>query len=510
VVVLDGDLRIRFANPAYAAAYPEEHGPLAGMLWLESGGRLWHQPVIADALERLRTDGGDIAMEVELAAGGASHRTVALTGGPLRWPHDPRHHILLTLVDVTAHARLLEQAGAARFESERANRAKDIFLAILSHELRAPLHTITLHVDLLLAAAGSDAARVQRAGEAIGRAAAAQEQIISDLLDVSAIVAGKIAIKRVPVEVPVVIAAALDMVRERAAAKQVALRDESRCGPALVLGDPTRLQQIVVNLLTNAVKFTPAGGHVTISASHDGERVRVTVADTGQGIAPDFLAHAFDRFAQADTSNARMHGGLGLGLAIVKDLARLHGGSVRAASDGLGKGAAFTVELPLVSTQTLAGRVPEEETSPWGHDVPALEAALRPSGVVLDGIKVLVVDDDGEAREVLSDILVHHGAEVRSVGRAAEVLPALSEFRPDVLLCDIAMPEEDGYSLLRRVRALAPTAGGQTPAIAVTALATRSDRKRALAAGFQLHVAKPTPVAILCAAVRQLHAGGRN
>jgi two-component system CheB/CheR fusion protein len=503
VVVLDHQLRVRWANAAYLGAYPAgAPDDLVGADWLGSSGGLWNLPVITSALDHLLAREGDIAVETELRFRDGSKRTVVVAGSVLRWAGEAPH-ILVTPVDVTEHAILLESANSARLEAERASKAKDLFLAMLSHELRAPLHTITLHADLLLAGVAADPARAKRAAEAIVRAASSQEQIISDLLDVSSIIAGKVSLVRRPLGLQAVVSAALDAVRERAAAKQVELRDESESGPILVLGDSTRLQQIVGNLLTNAVKFTPAGGRVVIAAVKDGAHARITVRDTGQGIAPEFLPHVFDRFAQADTSNARVHGGLGLGLAIVRDLTQLHQGTVTAESEGTGKGATFTVELPL-HTVTIAEM--GEETSPWGHDIRAVTAALASEERgQLRGVKVLVVDDDDEARAALTDILGYQGAEVRAVGGAADAMQALSEFRPDVLLCDIAMPDEDGFKLIRRVRALEPAEGGQTPAIAVTALATRSDRKRALEAGFQLHVAKPTKVAVVCAAVRKVY-----
>ena len=502
VVVLDNELKVRFVNTAYARGYGCDADEVSGASWLASSDRLWDQPLVTSALDRVVAREGDVAVEVEIRFPNGDRRTVLLATSVLRWAGEG-NHVLVTPIDVTDHAILLESANSARIDAEKASKAKDIFLAMLSHELRAPLHTITLHADLLLAGAAADAERARRAAEAIVRAASAQDQIISDLLDVSSIIAGKVTLKRRALTLDSVVRAALDSVRDRAAAKQVDLRDESSDDALEVLGDHTRLQQVIGNLLTNAIKFTPAGGRVTIAAARSGRHARVTVRDTGQGIAAEFLPHVFDRFAQADTSNARMHGGLGLGLAIVRDLTHLHQGTVVAASDGPGKGACFTVELPL-HTATFA--VSDEETAPWGHDLRLLTSALASEErTQLRGVKVLVVDDDEEARAVLTDILAFQGAEVRTVGRAADVIEAMQEFRPDVLLCDVAMPDEDGYSLIRRVRALEPAEGGRTPAIAVTALATRADRKRALEAGFQLHVAKPTKVALVCAAVRKVY-----
>ena len=323
----------------------------------------------------------------------------------------------------------------------------------------------------------------------------------------SAIIAGKIAIKRRPVELQAVIAAALDSIGEVAGKKQIRLRLEVDPSVGPVLGDDTRLGQIVGNLLGNAVKFTPQGGEITVTLEGGKKHARIRVIDSGQGIAGDLLPHVFDRFVQGDLSSTRPHGGLGLGLAIVRDLVRLHGGSVQADSEGPGRGATFIVELPLIGIR--ASRRPdgdqEEETDPRGHAL-GIGAAL--AGVAqreLEGLKVLIIDDDWESLDVMSEILRVHGAEVRSVQRASEVIAALAEFRPDVLLCDIAMPDEDGYSLIRRIRALPLEAGGQVPAVAVTAMVTLGDRNRAIAAGFQLHVTKPALVAALCDAVRRAH-----
>ena len=505
LVVLDEHMIVRSANQAYDEAYGGKPGASIGRSWFETCDGAWDSPELRAALAGALAGDADVSLEVELDCPLGSARSVAVSGSVLRWGQNAPV-ILVTSVDVTERLRLLQEAEEARSQAVRASASKDVFLATLSHELRGPLHTIALHGDLLLSGAASSPDRARGAAQAIARAAESLEQIIGDLLDVSAIIAGKISLKRRAVELQAVIGNAIDAVRDVATRKRIDLRFETDAAVGPVLGDDTRLQQIVANLVGNAVKFTPAGGTVAVELEEAGPSARIRVIDSGQGIAPEFLPHVFDRFAQADSSNSRSHGGLGLGLAIVRDLVRLHGGSVRADSDGPGTGATFTVELPLISSrQARPGGDGEEDTDPSGHyKLPHLPPPVRSERGDLDGMKILMVDDDAGSREVVSEMLHFHGAEVLTVPRASEAIAALVQFRPDVLLCDIAMPDEDGFSLIRRIRALPPEEGGRVPAVAITALATRDDRKRALAAGFQLHVAKPAPIATLCDAVRRV------
>ncbi|HKE19951.1 MAG TPA: chemotaxis protein CheB [Kofleriaceae bacterium] len=509
VVVLDDSLRLRSANRAFSTVFGEVAGEAVGTGFFALGGGRWNVPELRTALDGLLAEGGDRALEIEIEAPAGRRRSVAVAASTLRWHGDPPL-VLLTPVDVTDRARLLAAAEEARAEAVRANRTKDVFLATTSHELRAPLHAITLQADLLLDGAAADAEQALRAAERIALAARAQERIISDLLDVSAIVAGKISLQRQPVDLSAVVAAAIDGIRGAAERKGIRLTSQLGASVGRFVGDANRLRQIVANLLTNAVKFTPAGGEVTLALERRGGQARITVSDTGEGIAPDFLPHVFDRFEQADSSRARNHDGLGLGLAIVRDLVWLHHGTVRAESGGAGKGATFTVDLPLADDE-LPDRRPDEvgdsiDTNPFGYELdrPAGAAAhARPDGN-LEGIRVLVVDDDQSSREVLVDILRLRMADVMAVESAEQALHALASFRPDVILCDIAMPGEDGYSLIRRIRALAPEQGGRVPAVALTALATETDQGLALEAGFDHHIAKPSPAAILCEMVRQL------
>ncbi|HWM88073.1 MAG TPA: hybrid sensor histidine kinase/response regulator [Kofleriaceae bacterium] len=490
LLVLDPSMCVRSVNRAYVATFQ----PAAtGARWLDCDGGAWDQPELRAGLDDLLAAGRDLAIEIEVELPRGNPRTVWLTGSAARW-HDGSPVVLVTLVDVTAEARRLSAAEEARAAAEAANRTKDVFLATLSHELRVPLHTITLQSDLLRAGAVSSQARMRRVGLAISQAAGAQEQIISDLLDVSAILAGKMQLKRQPVDMPSVVSAAVSGVRAAAAAKEIRMRVGLDRSAGLVLGDPTRLQQVVANLLSNAIKYTPSGGLVTIKLGKSAAGgVRVRVSDTGQGIAGDVLPHVFDRFVQGEPGSDS-YGGLGLGLAIVRDLVRMHDGAVAAESPGLGRGASFTVELPGIATSD----------AKHGKRAGTEPALPRPRDE-LRGMRVLVVEDDPSSREVLSDILRFRSAEVMAVGSAAEVIEALARFRPHVMLCDVAMPGEDGYSLMRRVRALEPAQGGRVPAVALTALATVKDRRRALTAGFHMHVAKPTPAAELCEAVRRVY-----
>jgi two-component system CheB/CheR fusion protein len=497
LLVLDDQLSVRSANPAYYERFAAEPADTLGRPWLATCGRAWNSEQIRDALASLLAVGGEIEMEVEIDHPPGNPRNVVVTACALRREHHAPL-VLVTLQDVTERTRLLHAAEEARSQAERANDAKDVFFAMLSHELRAPLHTIMLHADLLLAGGAADPIRTRQSAEAIVRAAESQAGIISDLLDVSAIIAGKISIKREPVDLQPVVSAALDAMRDAAADKRIRLRADVSPEVGPVLGDDVRLQQITVNLLANAVKFTPPGGEVSIALQQEGERACIQVMDTGKGIAADLLPRVFDRFVQGEVSVARAYGGLGLGLTIVKDLVRLHGGTVQASSEGLGRGATFTVEIPLMAERADADQ--EEQTDPGRR----VERAVLTSGAnELDGLRVLLVDDDPGCREVFSAILRMCGAEVKSVASAADVVPAMNAFQPDVLLCDIAMPDEDGYSLIRRIRRLAPEQGGRVPAVAVTALATRSDRRQALSAGFQVHVAKPAPAAALIDALQR-------
>jgi PAS domain S-box-containing protein len=397
------------------------------------------------------------------------------------------------------NAMLYRQAQDARQAAERANRAKDEFLATLSHELRTPLTPI-LGWAVMLRTGGLDREGVERGLTIIERNVRTQTQLIEDLLDVSRIITGKLRVEMRPIALGPVVEAGLESVRPSAEAKQIALVTHLAARDARVLGDPDRLQQVVWNLASNAVKFTGRGGRVDVTLAEEDGSVKLTVADNGRGIAPDFLGQVFDRFRQADSTSTRKYGGLGLGLAIVRHLVELHGGSVYAHSEGLDRGSVFTVQLPLPPPAALddgAAATPAAET---GEDMP-----LR-----LDGLRVMVVDDEPDLREFLTVSLRRHGAEVTAYAGAEEAYHALVQRAPDVLVSDIAMKGQDGYEFIRRVRALAAAPASEVPAAALTAHAGGEDGARALEAGFHVHLPKPVDPARLIHTVASLarRAGG--
>jgi signal transduction histidine kinase/ActR/RegA family two-component response regulator len=377
-----------------------------------------------------------------------------------------------------AREQLLLRAERARTEAEAANRIKDEFLATLSHELRTPL-TSLLGWSSVLREARRDEKVLAQGLDAIDRNAKVQAQLIDDLLDVSRIVSGKLNLDVRPLDVGSVARAAINVVQPAADAKGITLDYWAQPGLGAISADSGRLQQIIWNLLSNAVKFTPHGGKIHVRVERDGANATVTVSDTGQGIDSEFLPRVFDRFRQADSSTTRSFGGLGLGLAIVRHLVELHGGTVSAGSDGTGKGATFSASFPLITDRA--------EPSAVMHSGEIHASELRS----LDGLRVLLVDDEMETREIISTVVERTGAEVKTCTSAREALNELVEWRPHVILSDIAMPDEDGYSFINRVRALPQDEGGNTPAAALTAYAREEDRKQVLAAGYQMHIAKP-------------------
>jgi PAS domain S-box-containing protein len=400
-------------------------------------------------------------------------------------------------------AALLEGERAARIEAERASRMKDEFLATLSHELRTPLNAILGWAQILLGAGGGggrgpiDPADLRDGLEVIDRNARAQTQIIEDLLDMSRIVSGNVRLDVRRIDLAPVVRAALETVRPAADAKGIRVRTvlDPLAGP--VSGDPGRLQQVFWNLLTNAIKFTPRGGQVHVTLERVNSHLEVRVADTGEGIPPEFLPFVFDRFRQADASTTRRHGGLGLGLAIVRQIVELHGGAVRAESGGPGQGATFTVDLPLAPFRADpggAGADAAERRHPRAGDATPV---LPDTCVRLAGVRVLVVDDEPDARALVRRLLEDCDAVVATAATAAEAFDRVRADRPDVLVSDIGMPGEDGYALVRRLRSLPAEQGGRIPALALTAYARAEDRMKAVLAGFQMHVAKPVEPAEL-------------
>jgi len=414
------------------------------------------------------------------------------------------------------NARLYETAKRARSEAERAaaenerlyrqaeesSRLKEEFLATVSHELRTPLNAI-LGWARMLRTGQVTGENLTKALETIERNARAQAQLIDDLLDVSRIVAGKLRLDVRPTDPGTFIDAAVEAVRPAADAKGVHVQKVIDSAAIAVPGDPARLQQVVWNLLSNAIKFTPRDGRVQVRLERVNSHIEIVVSDTGQGISPEFLPYVFDRFRQADQKASRQFGGMGLGLAIVRHLVELHGGNVHAMSEGEGKGATFTVVLPITAiyhVDAAAGRV-----HPAAKDfLPAAECTDR-----LDNLKILVVDDERDTRELLKEGLEYCGARVMLAGSAAEALASVQRDLPDVLISDIGMPVEDGYELIKQIRRLGKENGGRVPAIALTAYTRVEDRMQALRAGYHMHVPKPVElaelVAVAASVVRREH-----
>jgi two-component system CheB/CheR fusion protein len=394
---------------------------------------------------------------------------------------------------------LLRRESAARAEAEKASRLKDEFLATVSHELRSPLNAI-LGWARMLSEDRLDKEKSVRAFEVIYRNAHAQNQLIGDLLDVSRVITGKLRLELSEVELIPIIEAAMDVVRPAAEAKNIRLITTLDPAAGLATVDPDRLQQIVWNLLSNAVKFTPVGGQVAIHLEPEDTRFTITVNDTGEGIEPEFLPFVFDRFRQFEGDATRTHGGLGLGLAIVRHLVELHGGTISATSPGKGRGATFSMTFPL----RLGRKEPSGAERARLADAGEITRMLASASRRLRNLRVLVVDDELDARELLSSMLTNYGAEVKSCASAAEALQTLDEWQPDVLVSDIGMPREDGYAFMRKVRARDPERGGRIPAVAVTAYARGRDERMALAAGYQMHIPKPVESDLLAASVASL------
>jgi signal transduction histidine kinase/CHASE1-domain containing sensor protein/CheY-like chemotaxis protein len=401
----------------------------------------------------------------------------------------PEHGTAMSMAaNLTAVAienvRLLKLERTAREVAEESNRLKDEFLATVSHELRTPL-TAILGWSRLLEEGSLEENVAQTAIETISRNAKAQAQIVDDILDVSRIITGNLYIDLHPIEVAPVVQNAINVVRPTADAKGIKIETQIDNTPAVISGDANRLQQVIWNLLSNAVKFTNSGGRVQVKVSQANSAVEISVTDTGQGIRREFLPYVFDRFSQADSTTTRHHGGLGLGLAIARHLVEIHGGTIRAASRGEGEGATFTITLPLI-----------EAVAKKGEPVPRAVAAVAENGLagvsqLLSGVNVLLVDDDSDTLNVMATALAGRQANVTAVSSAGEAIRAIKQQRPDVLVSDIAMPDEDGYGLIQKVRLLENGESQSIPAVAITAYAKEEDRKRALASGFQIYLAKP-------------------
>jgi PAS domain S-box-containing protein len=412
------------------------------------------------------------------------------------------HQTAIELARAQAARLAAEQAEEtirkAAEAAEQANRVKDEFLATVSHELRTPLSAI-LGWSAVLGTVELEPS-VQRATDAIQRNALAQKKLIEDILDVSRIITGKLHLEPRSLDLVAILRDAIEVIRPTLTTKQMTVEFDAPTEECSVLGDADRLLQIAWNLLSNAIKFSSVGGHIKVSLTSQDGSVAVSVRDNGGGIDPAFLPSVFDRFKQADSSSTRRHGGLGLGLAIVRHLVELHGGYVEAESAGLGCGATFTFVLPLRSAAEGKGEGTRVRTT-------GLHAQLADGA--LHELRVVVVDDEDDSRELAKIVLARAGADVRTAASAGEAYVAVRAFRPHVLVSDIAMPEEDGYSLIRRIMSLESSHGGGIPAVALTAYASESDRTKALSMGFRTHIAKPLQPEMLVAAVADLAGRGR-
>ncbi|MGE5526747.1 MAG: ATP-binding protein, partial [Rhodospirillaceae bacterium] len=413
-----------------------------------------------------------------------------------------------SIVDFTARrlaeaqvAHLLAEEQSARAIAETASRLKDEFLATVSHELRTPLHAISGWAHVLARAELSPEDQA-RAVDAILRNAKAQNRIIEDILDVSRIITGKLKLDLQPLDLVTVVESALDTVRPTAAAKKIRVETSMERSRLPVLGDAARLQQAAWNILINALKFTPSGGTVTIGLRETSGSAQLTVTDTGIGISQDFLPHVFERFRQADGSITRRHGGLGLGLAIVRHIVEMHGGAVHAESAGEGRGATFVLSIPIASGAQFEPAV-ERWRGPSQHEERVEQARV-------DGLRVLVVDDEPDVLELVAKVLADAGAHVSTSCSAQGALELMNHGAFDLLILDIAMPDTDGYALMREIRSRTPDEGGSVPAIALTACAHAEERTRAFSAGFQCHLAKPIEPPALVNAVATLTRHGTD
>jgi PAS domain S-box-containing protein len=403
--------------------------------------------------------------------------------------------------------QLFDRERAARKEAETANRAKDEFIATVSHELRTPLNAIAGWVQIL-GKQGLDAVFFTQGLETIERNVKSQARIIEDILDISRIITGKLKLEVTKVNLPPLLEAAIDTVRLAADAKAIDLQLTLEAAEAEVSGDANRLQQIIWNLLSNAIKFTAKGGLVTVRLLVSDSQAEIHVSDNGKGIEAEFLPFVFDRFRQADSTSTRQHSGLGLGLAIVRHLVEIHGGTVWATSPGEQQGATFSIRLPLLSSQAPAPSAIDPDDRPSGATPEVLGGRLNEKTnrerLSLDGHRVLIVDDDSDAREMLEILLTQHGAEIRASHSSQEALKVLAQWQPHVMISDIGMPGEDGYSLIEQLRALELADGGGIPAIALTGYASPTDKQKLLSVGYQLHIAKPVDIDELIQAIAGL------
>ena len=486
------DYRFLEMNPAFVA-HTGLHGVVGKTMREIHPG---FEQVFIDRYARVARTGEAIRFEEGSEAMGRWFEAYAFA---LRQGKQDRIAVLFS--DISERRRSELALQAAKNEAERNSQMKDEFLATLSHELRTPLNAILGWAQVLRDSHEDQEDDLAQGLATIERNARAQTQIIEDLLDMSRIISGKVRLDVQRIDLAPALEAAIDTMRPAADAKGIRLQAVLDPVARPVSGDPNRLQQVFWNLLSNAIKFTPKSGRVQVVLERVNSHLEVSVIDSGEGIRADFLPHVFDRFRQADASTTRRHGGLGLGLAIVKQLVELHGGSVRVKSGGPGAGTTFVVSLPLTILHSEAGSVEGERRHPQAN---SSRVALPSGGLDLGGVKVLVLDDEADARALVKRLLEDRGAVVRTAGTVEDTLRLLGEEKPDVLVSDIGMPGEDGYSLIRQVRALGAARGGDVPAVALTAYARAEDRMKAILAGFQMHVSKPVEPAELLTMVASL------
>ncbi|MCC6492602.1 MAG: response regulator [Pirellulales bacterium] len=494
MALLDDQLQCTDANPALCRLLEQSRDRVVGRSLGELSSA--EEEAVAKLQEQLTREGSWSERLSRRRANGDLQQ--------LEWsisPASPDGYVLV-VVDVTdrlqfEHERrqLLERERAARAEAERADRLKDDFLATLSHELRTPLNAIVGWSELLKLGRLEDE-EMREGIDAIDRNAKTQAQMISDLLDVSRITSGRLRLEMQTVDPAATIAAALAVVEPSAEAKgvEVSTALDDHAGP--VTADPARLQQVVWNLVSNAVKFTPPGGRIRVTLRRLGSTVEIAVEDSGQGIAPGLLPHLFRRFHQGDQATTRRYGGLGLGLAIVRQLVEMHGGTVRVDSPGAGQGATFTISLPVASVRSTL-----DTADPEASHAPTVDGQNGSS--TLEGVRVMIVDDDADARRLTRKVLAESGAESQEAADVEAAVAAIPEFSPHVLISDLGMPDHDGFELIREVRSRGYTFH-DLPAVALTAFARTEDRRRALLAGFQVHLAKPVDPSELTAVIATL------
>lgn len=517
LVILDDELRVEKANVAFYEAFQTTLEHTVGRLLAELNEAQWAQPTLLTALRQV-LNSGTMVQELQIDGNFPRVGVRSLSVNARRLPAAPGGgaRLLLAIEDRTAIKRverrreaLLALEHTAREQAEAADKLKDQFVATASHELRGPLTVISGWMNILLGASergGPDSATLAKALAAIARGVTAQGRLISDLLDHSRLVTGKVELQRVAIDLLVIAEAALVGVGAAAEAKDIQLSLAGDGGTSVVLGDADRMQQVLWNLFLNAVKFTPPGGRINVLVAREGNQVHVSVADTGRGIPADFLPHVFERFRQAEGSSNRTQPGLGLGLTLVRELVELHGGTVRADSAGKDQGATFTVLLPIPA---ILLPPPESEPPPPSLPPVPIPVSIPPEAPgaphdLLQGMRVLVVDDEPDAREALVGLLERYGALVRSAASVAEAMAALETEMPDVLISDIGMPGEDGYELIRRVQIFCAESNQSLPSLAVSAYATAEHRNRVMQSGFQKHLEKPVAPAELVVAVAGL------